>query len=81
MEQIVSITSQGQLTIPKAVRQAFGIQGATKAVVRKQGDVILVEPKKDMWSLSGSLKSKVTLSDQELKKARTAFAKQWPRKP
>lgn len=77
MEHVVSITSQGQLTIPKALRQAFGIRGRLKAVVSKRGKVIIVEPKKDFWSLAASLKSSVRLSDKQLKKARQAFSQQW----
>jgi AbrB family looped-hinge helix DNA binding protein len=77
MSQVVSITSQGQLTIPKSLRDAFGIQEAVKAVIEKQGDVIVVKPKKDFWSLKGSLATKVKLSDKELKKARSTFAQNW----
>lgn len=36
MNHVVSITSQGQLTIPKALRQAFGICGRSKAAVSKK---------------------------------------------
>lgn len=77
MQQVVSITSQGQLTIPKSLRKSFGIKGSVKAVVRKKGKTILVEPKNNFWSLSGSLKSKVKLTDKQLKKTREAFSQQW----
>ena len=80
MGKIVSITSQGQLTIPKKLLQDFKIYGATKAVIRKLGDAIMVKPTQDFWSLSGSLKSKVSLSDQELRRARESFGKNWPQK-
>ncbi len=79
MQSIVSITSQGQVTIPVKIRQAFGIKGSTKAIIKKQGNQIVIEPKKDFWSLAGSLKSSVKLSDRQLKKAREAFAKKWPK--
>jgi len=78
MQEIVSITSQGQLTVPVSIRQAFGIKGSTKAVIRKEGKHIVVEPKKDFWSLPSSLASHVKLSDEELKKARESFSKKWP---
>jgi len=80
MEQIVSITSQGQLTIPKTILLSFGIRSGAKAVIKRQDKLIIVEPKNDFWSLSGSLKSGVALSDQELKKARSQFAKKWPKR-
>ena len=80
MEKIVSITKQGQLTIPKKFLEDFKIQGAIKALVRKLGNSIVVEPKRAFWSLSGSLQSKVSLTDAELKNARKSFTKNWPQK-
>lgn len=81
MEQMVSITSQGQLTIPKRLRDLFGIRGAVKALVRREGDSIMVKPAGDFWSLGGSLRSRVKLSDRELKAARGAFAERWGSRP
>lgn len=78
MEQIVSITKQGQLTIPKAMRVVFGIEGSVKAVIKRDGERIVVSPKNGFWGLAGILKSKVRLNDSQLRKARASFAKQWP---
>ncbi|PIS21400.1 AbrB/MazE/SpoVT family DNA-binding domain-containing protein [candidate division WWE3 bacterium CG_4_10_14_0_2_um_filter_42_7] len=75
--QVVSITSQGQLTIPKFIREDLGIVGATKAVIEKTGGLIVVKPKKDFWSIAGALKSSVKLSDKELKEARKSFERDW----
>jgi len=77
MRQIVSITSQGQLTIPKSFLEDWGIFSATKAVVQKRGNTMVVSPKKDFWSLSGSLKSNIVLSDEDLSRARESFSKNW----
>lgn len=77
--QIVSITRQGQITIPQSIRKAFGIKNSVKAVVWKTGDKIIVEPKQNFWSLPGSLRSKIKLTDRQLRKAREDFAKKWPR--
>ena len=78
MEKIVSITKQGQLTIPKKLLQDFKIRGATKAVVYKVGNTIIVKPKHDFRSLSGSLKSKIFLTSKinnfcKLRKKMLAF--------
>lgn len=78
MEQIVTITSQGQLTIPKSIRRIFEIKGSVKAYIKSDGENIIVKPKTDFWSLPSSLQSKVKLTDSELKKARLEFSKQWP---
>lgn len=81
MQNIVSITSQGQLTVPKSIRDSFKIEGvSTKAVVSKKGNKIIVEPKKNFWALENSLQSTVKLSDTDLKKARGEFSKNWGQK-
>lgn len=77
MNYIVTITSQGQLTIPKDLLRHFGIEGSTKAKLVRDGDKIIVEPKNDFWSLAGSLKSSVKLSDEQLRQARKEFSKTW----
>ena len=78
MPDIVSITSQGQLTIPMSIRRSFGIKGSVKAIIKREKNLIIVEPKKDFWSLEGSLTSEVKLSDKELQEARESFSKNWP---
>ncbi len=77
--QIVSITSQGQITIPQTIRRAFGIKKAAKALISKAGDKIIVEPRQNFWSLPGALRSRVKLSDKQLEKAHQSFAKHWGR--
>lgn len=77
MQDIVSITSQGQLTIPVSIRRSLGIKGSVKAIIKREKNLIIVEPKKDFWSLEGSLTSEVKLSDKELQEARESFSKNW----
>lgn len=48
-----------------------------KAVFSATDDEVIIEPKVKFWSLAGSLSSKTSLSDGELKQARLAFSKQW----
>ncbi|MBU3935239.1 AbrB/MazE/SpoVT family DNA-binding domain-containing protein [Patescibacteria group bacterium] len=80
MNYIVSITSQGQLTIPKGIRDDFDITQASKAVIKKVGSKIVVEPKGGFWSLGGSLKSEIKLTDKQLREARLSFEKEWAKK-
>ncbi len=80
MQQIVSITSQGQISLPKSLLSELGIKGATKAIVLKRGNVIEVHPKKDFWSLGGTLKSEAKLTSEEMKKARESFSRNWAQK-
>lgn len=79
MEQVVAITRQGQLTIPKFLRDGFGIRGGAKALVRREGDTIVVKPQGSFWKLGGSLASSVKLSDIQLQAARRAFGTTWAR--
>jgi len=79
MPDVVSITSQGQLTIPMSIRRSFGIKGSVKAIIKRKKNLIIVEPKKDFWLLEGSLASEVKLSDKELQEARESFSKKWPK--
>lgn len=58
MQQIVSITSQGQITIPAVFRRLLGLDQYRKALVRAENKRIVVEPIPDLMSLAGSLQNK-----------------------
>lgn len=78
MTHIVSITSQGQVTIPKQILRNWGIKSATKAeLVEDKSGKVFIKPKKDFWSLGGSLATGVKLTDKQLSKARHEFAELW----
>ncbi len=79
MQNIVTITRQGQVTIPRAVRKRFGLNGSAKALLHEDGDTITIRPRKNFWQLPGSLKGTVRLSNQQLRRARASFAKEWAR--
>lgn len=58
MQQIVSITSQGQITIPASFRRQLGLNKYFKALVRIENKQIVVEPIPDLLSLAGKLHDK-----------------------
>lgn len=58
MQQIVTITSQGQITIPASMRRAISIDKYNKASVRTEGKRIVIEPVVDLLDLGGKLKNK-----------------------
>lgn len=58
MQQIVTITSQGQITVPAAFRRLLGIDQYRKASVRTEDNKIVIEPVPDLISLAGSLQNK-----------------------
>ena len=80
MQQIVSITSRGQLTIPQGMLRDMNLKVPLKVLVRRKKNVIMVEPKQDFWSLAGSLKSETVLTDKQLRSARDSFSEKWAKK-
>lgn len=58
MQQIVSITSQGQITIPAFLRRLIGLDQYHKASVRAENNKIIVEPIPDLLAMAGTLKNK-----------------------
>lgn len=72
----VSITSQGQMTIPADIRLALGLQKASKAIVSTDGGKMVVEPEPDIMDLYGAFKTKKRLS---WKKTRVLLDDAWAR--
>lgn len=63
----VSITSQGQLSIPAKIRKELGFSKQNKAIVSVSDGKLILEPVSDLLELAGSLKTtKKALSNQEL---------------
>lgn len=58
MTYTVSITSQGQMSIPAVMRRALQLDKMKKATVTLQGDIIIVKPIKDIESLMGIFHTK-----------------------
>jgi len=67
MNYIVSITSQGQISIPAKLRVKLNLDKKQKAIVSEENGRLVVEPVADILSLKGSLKTnKKPLSNKEL---------------
>lgn len=58
MQQIVSITSQGQITIPALMRVQLGLDQYKKALVKQEKGKIVVEPVEDVLAFKGALQHK-----------------------
>lgn len=65
MTQLVSITSQGQISIPAKIRRELGLEKYRKAIVRKEKDHIVIKPVKDLLDLGGSLQH-LALKDKKI---------------
>lgn len=55
MVYTVSITSQGQISIPAKLRRKLGLHKNQKALVSEEKGKLIVEPVKDFLKLGGSL--------------------------
>lgn len=58
MSYTVSITSQGQISIPAQIRKQLGLSKNSKAIVSVKGGEMFVKPVKDFLALKGSIKTK-----------------------
>lgn len=67
MTYTVSITSQGQISIPAAIRRQLGLDKKKQAIVTVEAGKMVVKPIKDFLELAGSLKTnKKPLTNKEL---------------
>ena len=72
MSYIVSITSQGQISIPAKIRKELGLSRKKKALVSVSNNKMIVEPIADFLEQGGTLKTKKKASS---KRVRQAFEK------
>jgi AbrB family looped-hinge helix DNA binding protein len=68
MSYTVSITSQGQISIPAKIRRELGLSNKQKAIVSVENGKMVVEPVKSLHELAGSLAAykKKPLTNDEL---------------
>lgn len=76
MDVAARVTSKGQVTVPKAVRDALGIREGDEVVFRVEGERAVLARTSDFLSLAGSVAvpaDKRSASwDEVLKRTRTA---------
>ena len=74
----VSITSQGQFSIPIPLRRLLGLNSGTKAMVSVEGKRLIVEPVRDFMELAGTFRTnkKPLTNDQLHKVVARAMAKE-----
>ncbi len=58
MMEFVSITSQGQVTIPAKFRKQLGLKKKQKAVMTVEKDALVIKPTVDIMSLAGIFKDR-----------------------
>ena len=56
MDTAARVTSKGQVTVPKAVREALGIEAGDEVVFRVEGNRAVLARTADFLSLAGTVK-------------------------
>ena len=71
------ITSKGQVTVPKKIRDELGVKPRDFILFIKQGSHIVIKPAKTLLDLKGSIKTNKKIRDWEevRAKAKEAVAK------
>lgn len=63
----VSITSQGQISIPADLRRSRGFEKGKKVLIYSDGDELRIRPVKDFMELAGTFKTnKKPLTNDQL---------------
>lgn len=65
----VSITSQGQISIPAKLRRKIGLDKHKQALVTEKEGKIVVEPVKDFLELGGSVKTNIKATPRQIRRA------------
>lgn len=55
MPYLVSITSQGQISIPASIRRALGFEHLKKAIIEVDGKKVILRPAADVLSFAGAI--------------------------
>lgn len=56
MDAAAKVTSKGQVTVPKAVRDALGLKEGDQIIFRVAGDRVLLARTPDFLSLAGAIR-------------------------
>lgn len=65
----VTITSQGQISIPAKIRRQLGLDKTKKALLTVEENRVIIEPVKDLLELAGSLKTNVKANPGQIREA------------
>lgn len=76
--QVSTVSSQGQILIPKKIREKLEIEAGTKISFIPQKYTIAIIPQKDAWikDAKGILSKEINKRDG-VKKAHREFEKEW----
>lgn len=68
-----TVTAKGQITIPKPIRDAIGINVNDRVTFVQKGEIIYIRPVKSLQSFRGAVKKK-SLDSFEMERAKAKAA-------
>ena len=81
---ITKVTSKGQVTLPKKIREELGIEFGDFIDFQVKDNMVIIKPihnKGDLMDLKGILKARRSATDEEIKNAKNiALKKKWTKK-
>ena len=81
---ITKVTSKGQVTLPKRIREELGIGFGDFIDFQVKDNMVIIKPvhtKSDLMDLKGILKARRSATDEEIKNAKNiALKKKWTKK-
>ncbi|WP_280491365.1 AbrB/MazE/SpoVT family DNA-binding domain-containing protein [Nocardia asiatica] len=78
MDAQARLTSKGQLTVPKAVREALDLQVGDNVLFRVEGQVVVLARTPDLLELAGSVPVPPEVREKPWDEVReAAWAAQW----
>lgn len=78
MPELSTVTQKGQVTIPIAIREYWGLEPQQQVVFVRGEDMVEIKPVVDFFTLKGSIKHRKKYSDKTANKAvRKYLAKQY----
>lgn len=76
MQILTTVSQKGQITLPKIMREQFGMGKYKKVILESNGNHIKIIPALDILDLAGKLKPK---NNKPILKARASMEKQYSR--
>ncbi|MEV0435945.1 AbrB/MazE/SpoVT family DNA-binding domain-containing protein [Nocardia sp. NPDC050413] len=78
MDALARLTSKGQITVPKAVRDALELHTGDNVHFRVEGDVVVLAKTPDLLDLAGSVQVPPQVRGRSWEEIRDeAWARQW----
>ncbi|WP_330184716.1 AbrB/MazE/SpoVT family DNA-binding domain-containing protein [Nocardia sp. NBC_01503] len=78
MDAVARMTSKGQLTVPKAIRDALDLSAGDNVLFRVEGQVVVLARTPDLLELAGSVPVPPAVRGKSWEEIReAAWAEQW----